>query len=175
MFCMLNFICKLTCNYSCQISVLESLLTCVLRVKPALQQRSSGRPTSPLSDWSPQHTTWTLCKPAQENTSAEQTSLDDAVRTLLWKFLFWPAGRALWSATQPEPGLHTPPAPSAPDGREHLYFTWRVFLRVLCSGACTCCMHVKRDGGQLTCMTGITNARVFPLPVGADTQISLGL
>lgn len=36
---------------------------------------------------------------------------------------FQPAERALWSATQPELGLHTPPAPSAPDGRDQRYLS----------------------------------------------------
>lgn len=77
-----------------------------------------------------------------------------------------PAGRAPSSATRPEPGLHTPPAPSAPDGRDHLFL---VPLHIVMN------LLLKCDGGELTCTTGMTNARVLPLPVGADTQISLGL
>jgi len=36
---------------------------------------------------------------------------------------FGPAGRALWSATRPTLEPHTPPAPSAPEGRQRLCVT----------------------------------------------------
>lgn len=47
------------------------VLTCVLRAKLVLQQRSSDQPASPLSEWFPQHMLWTLWKPVNWNISAK--------------------------------------------------------------------------------------------------------
>lgn len=148
--------------------IIFKTLTCIPKVKLVLQRNSSDPPASELSEGFLLRMSRKLWTPELEKTSWAHSIVDYITDS---SFLV----PTCWASS-----LVGNTAKARTSHMTRCIRTW--FLKtnkqnmLIKSTLSTCiCLFIDINTRHLTWINGITNARVFPLPVGADTQISLGL